>query len=76
MEKSNCLPGCPFLADAWTTDDTLRVTHGLGSEEILIDLKIYGIVASSLLLIGLMVKVLGNKVIKPSGLSFIENVVL
>ena len=51
-----------MLADAWTTDETLRVTHGLGNEEIMIGLKMYGIVASSLLLIGLMVTVLGIKV--------------
>ena len=62
QDRDECGPGCPILAEAWKTDDTLRVSQSLDQKEIMVALKIYGIMASSLLLIGLMVTVLGIKV--------------
>ena len=57
----NCGPGCPFKEDAWSTDDTLKVTqhHSIDQKEGMIAVELYGIMASSLLLIALMVKLLG-----------------
>ena len=57
----NCGPECPFKNDAWSTDDALKVTHhhSLDQREIMIAPKLLGIMASSLLLIGLMVTGLG-----------------
>ena len=46
--------------NAWKTDDTLKVTHNYNQEEMLIGLKLYGIMSFSLLLVGLMVTGLGN----------------
>ena len=57
-----CGPGCPSEDDAWKTDDTLKVTHGVDQKEIMVALKLHGILASSLLLIGLMVTGLGMSV--------------
>ena len=54
-----CGPDCPIEANAWKTDDTLKVTTGVDQKEIMIALKLHGILASSLLLIGLMVTGLG-----------------
>ena len=54
-----CGPGCPSEDDAWLTDDTLKVSHGVDQKEMMIALKLHGILASSLLLIGLMVTGLG-----------------
>ena len=51
----------PIVANAWKTDDTLKVTHNYNQEEMLIGLKLYGIMSSSLLLVGLLVTGLGNK---------------
>ena len=62
LDRGECGPGCPILAEAWRTDDTLRVSQSLDQKEIMVALKIYGIMASSLLLIGLKVTVLGIKV--------------
>ena len=59
MEYGNCGPGCPSEDDAWLTDDTLKVTHGIDQKEMMIALKLHGILASSLLLIGVMVTGLG-----------------
>ena len=56
----NCGPDCPFKDDAWKTDDTLKVTHhSVDQKEIMVALKLHGILASSLLLTGLMVTGLG-----------------
>ena len=56
----DCGPGCPFKDDAWSTDDTLKVTGPyLDQKEGMIAVELYGIMASSLLLIALMVKLLG-----------------
>ena len=49
----------PIEANAWKTDDTLKVTHGVDQKEMMIALKLHGILASSLLLIGVMVTGLG-----------------
>ena len=54
-----CGPDCPIEANAWKTDDTMKVTHGIDQKEMMIALKLHGILASSLLLIGLMVIGLG-----------------
>ena len=56
-----CGPDCPIETNAWKTDDTLKVIHhhSLDQKEIMIALKLLGIMASSLLLIGLMVTGLG-----------------
>ena len=62
LKKGDCGPGCPIAGNAWKTDDTLRVTHSLDQQTTMIALKMYGIMASSLLLIGLKVTVLGIKV--------------
>ena len=57
-----CGPDCPFEKNAWKTDDTLRVTASFNQREIMIAVKLLGIMASSLLLIGLMVTGLGSQV--------------
>ena len=56
-----CGPDCPVDVNPWTTDDTLKVTqyHYLDQKEGVTAVKLYGIMASSLLLIALMVKLLG-----------------
>ena len=61
-----CGPDCPFEKNAWKTDDTLKFTASLNPKEIMIVLKLHGIMASSLLLIGLMVTGLGSQVLKPA----------
>ena len=59
----NCGPGCPLIEDAWSTDDTLKVTHhSVDQKEVMIALRLFGILASSLLLIALMIKFLGISV--------------
>ena len=57
-----CGPDCPFEKNAWKTDDTLKFTASLNQREIMIAVKLLGIIASSLLLIGLMVTGLGMSV--------------
>ena len=57
----DCGPDCVMHDDAWTTDDTMKVTHHYDETEISIALKLYVIMSSSLLLIGLMVTCLGIK---------------
>ena len=54
-----CGPDCPIEANAWKAEDTLKVTHDVDQKEIMVALKLHGILASSLLLIGLMVTGLG-----------------
>ena len=57
--STDCFLQCaePF---AFTTDHTLKVTHhNFDTNENMIALKLYGIMSSSLLLIGLMVIGLG-----------------
>ena len=55
-----CGPDCPIEANAWITDDTLKVTHHkVDLKDTMIALKLLGIMSFSLLLIALMVKVLG-----------------
>ena len=61
---SHCGPDCPIHPDAITnvflTDHTLKITHhNFDQIEITIALKLYGILTSFLLLIGLMVTGLG-----------------
>ena len=59
--EAACGPGCPFRDDGWATDYSLKLTHHrLDKKEIMIALKLLGILATSLLLIGLMVICLGN----------------
>ena len=56
-----CGPDCPMHPNAFTTDDTLKVTYSnIDEKEIMIALKLHGIMSSSLLLIGLMVTGLGK----------------
>ena len=58
----DCGPDCVMHDDAWTRDDTMKVTHHYKDEtEISIAMKLYVIMSSSLLLIGLMVTCLGIK---------------
>ena len=57
-----CGPDCPFEKNAWKTDDTLKFTANFNQREIMIAVKLLGIMASSLLLIGLMVTGLGSQV--------------
>ena len=55
-----CGPDCPIETNAWKTDDTLKVTQNkVDLKDIIIALKLLGIMSFSLLLIALMVKVLG-----------------
>ena len=55
-----CGPDCPMHPNAWTTDDTLKVTHHYSDQkETMIAVKLLSIMASSLLLIALMVTCLG-----------------
>ena len=56
----------PTVANAWKTDDTLKFTASFNQREIMIAVKLHGIIASSLLLIGLMVTGLGSQVSKPA----------
>ena len=55
-----CGPDCPIETNAWKTDDTLKVTHHYSDQkETMIAVKVLVIMASSLLLIALMVTCLG-----------------
>ena len=57
---ANCAPDCPKHPNALTTDDTLKVTHhAWDQKEIMLTLKLFGIMALSLFLIGLMFEGLG-----------------
>ena len=65
MEWGYCGLACPSQGDAWSSDDTLKVTHhNLDKKEIKIALKLNGIMALSILLIGLMVTWLGRSTSK------------
>ena len=46
--------------DAWMTDETLKVRHNYNQKEMMTTLKLYGIMSSSLLFIGLVVTRLGK----------------
>ena len=59
MDWGYCGPGCPSEDDAWLTNNTLKVTHDVDQREMMTALKLHGILASSLLLIGVMVTGLG-----------------
>ena len=53
---ADCGPDCPLHPSVFTTDNTLKVAHdNMDQNEIEIALKLFGIIASSLILIGLMV---------------------
>ena len=59
-----CGPDCPMHPlhpDALTTDETLKVTHHheVDQEEIMISVKLIGVMSSSLILLALMMKGLG-----------------
>ena len=57
---ADCGKNCPVDVNPWSTDQTLKVTHHyLDQKEGMIAVELYGIMASSLLLIALMVKLLG-----------------
>ena len=52
---------CPMHPNALTTDETLKVTHGniTDQKEIMISVRLIGIMSSSLILLALMMKGLG-----------------
>ena len=54
-----CGPRCPLKDDVWTADDTLIFSQHYDEKERLKVLKFFGIMSSSLLLVGLVVTVLG-----------------
>ena len=55
-----CGKKCPVDVNPWSTDGNVKVTHhNFDQQEILTALKLYGIMSSSLLLIGIMVAGLG-----------------
>ena len=60
MNMGFCGPDCPMHPNAFTTDETLKVTHHYDQKEMMVVLKLYGILSSSLLLIGLIVLGLGS----------------
>ena len=65
LTNAKCGPDCPIHPYAFTIDDTLQVTHhNLDKKEIKIALRLLGIMATSLLLIGLMVTWLGRSTSK------------
>ena len=54
-----CGPKCPLKDDAWTADETLTFRHHYDEKEMMKILKLFCIISSSLLLIGLVVTGLG-----------------
>ena len=57
---ADCGPDCLMHPDAFTTDETLKVTHHREVEiEIMISVRLIGIMSSSLILLALMMKGLG-----------------
>ena len=61
-EWGNCGKNCPVASDVnpWSTDETLKVIHdNKNQREIMIGIKLLGIMSSSLFLLGLMVTELG-----------------
>ena len=54
-----CSTDCPLHPDAYTLDEKMKVTHQYDQKEIMTTLKLYGILSSSLLLVGLLVIGLG-----------------
>ena len=61
LQIAYCAADCPLHPNAWTSDDTLRVTYNYNQKEIMTAWKLYGIMSSSLLLISLMVTGLGTR---------------
>ena len=56
----DCGKDCLVDTNPWSSDDTLKVTHHSGDQkEGMMAVELYAIMASSLLLIALMVKLLG-----------------
>ena len=60
-EWGDCGPDCVMHEDAWAEDKTMKVTHHYEELKVTTPLKLYVIMSSSLLLIGLMVTCLGIK---------------
>ena len=69
MNIGYCGSDCPMHPDAFITDDTLTITHHQDLEEMMVALKLYGILSSSLLVIGLIVLGLGNDTISLTRLT-------
>ena len=59
--RGNCGPGCPIETNAWKTDDTLKITHNrdMDQKQKMMLVRLIGIMSSSLILLGLMIRVLG-----------------
>ena len=57
-----CGPDCPMHPNALATDDSLKVTHGMivDEKEIMISVRLIGVMSSSLILLALMMRGLGN----------------
>ena len=57
-----CGPDCPVDVDPWFADETLKVTHhhGMDEKEIMISVRLIGVMSSSLILLALMMRGLGN----------------
>ena len=57
----NCGPDCPFKDDAWSVDETLKITHHRDMDQklMMISVRLIGIMSSSLILLALMMKGLG-----------------
>ena len=45
--------------DVLTADDTMRVTHQYDQIELMITLKLFGIISSSLIIFGLVITIIG-----------------
>ena len=56
-----CGPDCPMDPDALITDETLKVTHHreVDQKQIMISVRLIGVMSSSLSLLALMMKGLG-----------------
>ena len=61
MAWGTCDSGCPSKDDAFTSDNTLKVTHSriVDEKEIMISARLIGVMSSSLILLALMMKGLG-----------------
>ena len=66
MKWATCGPDCPMHSDAlalitFKTDDSLKVTNGVivDEKEIMISVRLIGIMSSSLILLALMMRGLG-----------------
>ena len=58
---ADCSPDCPMHPDALATDATLKVTHHreVDEKQIMMSLRLIGVMSSSLILLALMMKGLG-----------------